>query len=479
MSPCVESGTKGPSESGEHVSPGSEKLRVLKAEISRFAEKSEEHGERIRMLLRELPETSINNIIYEIFAPHYDEFMKVHEIALSRLVRMLFSAENAGLLGGRVSQDTIFRDGLMELSCGTGTVLKLIIESLSEERLLRHRITANDLSDDMRALAAIKLEGLPCRIEYSTQDMRTLEVAAGSYGTIILSQTLHLIHDPKVVEEERSKGYLHVSADRHTPMKFEVIRRAFEALEAGGYFVLLDEWPALLSKGRGALGPGFAYLFNDGLRPIDLDMFQQSVMGQIPDANFVIRLNVPIDSEHSMHAIVYRKSPGWRSLPLLPARDEFAHYRKDAVSRAISTLMAVEGDFIEGVAPALGDNGFVRPIPMDGADTFISVTGDGVSVPEGRECVILPMRMHNMSGSNRRALMANAVSSLKVGGSLVVIEQWPAPRNSTNPMKMRDLRRIYSNTFSHQLLPVGSLRLPLREGYTNGMYAFKCIKVSD
>ena len=59
--------------------------------------------------------------------------VKVHEIAFGGWFQMLFSAENAGLLGGRVSQDTIFRDGLMELSCGTGTVLKLIIESFKRE----------------------------------------------------------------------------------------------------------------------------------------------------------------------------------------------------------------------------------------------------------------------------------------------------------------------------------------------------------
>ncbi len=442
---------------------------ALKREVSDFAKSRETHESKMRALLSSLSAKDINNMLYRIFAPYYDEFMSGHEIAIGRLVRQMSAVEQVAFQGeGPLGH--IFRDPLLEMSCGTGTVVKLICDSMPEERLALLKVTANDLSDDMKARAYEKLSGYPCSLGFSSTDLYAADFPKNSFGTAVLSQTLHLMSDQDVVAEERSGNYVHMAEDRHMPVKFNLIRKAFDCMKEDGTFLIIDEWPAILSNSGGELGPGFAYLFNDGLRPIDRSALKH-YMNTMPDVHFIAQLSVPIDSRHSMYVLAYRKHSGKvpRSQSHAKASD-----RRIAVSRVVESFIAAEKWFIE----AIGTRG-AKPLPMADAKPHISRRKDPIDIRGPSDCIVLSMRMHHLDHETRLALISSSIESLRLGGSLLIIDEWPPPGNARHKVRLDELKRSCVTHFSAKLMRAGSLRIPIDPHSESGMHGYRYVKISD
>jgi 2-polyprenyl-3-methyl-5-hydroxy-6-metoxy-1,4-benzoquinol methylase len=430
-----------------------------------------EHEKRMRALLSSLDAVQINNLRYRLFAPHYDHHMKEHERAIASLLRQAVNVEAIGF-GGR---GLINRD-LLELSCGTGTVILQLCEALPPGRAERLQFVANDLSDDMKRIAREKLAGLPCSIEYSSQDLRWLDLPSGSFGTVILSQTLHLITDEEVVNQERASNYMFVDENRHLDEKYWTISRAWESLAPGGTFFLIDEWPALLSDRGGPLGPGFAYLFNDGLRPVAKDTFHVSVMEQMGGCRFVTQLKAPIDSKHQMYLMVYRKEAG-PYLGKVPAGPDFAGLRRSASERILEIFRTIEQDFISSMSPANGETPWVNLLPIGSGTRRITDPREELAWGQEVDCVVIDQCMHRMEKYDRFDMIAYAVGALNVGGTLIIIDEWSPPGGSTHPLRQASLKPAYMNRFSKQMVSAGSVRIPIADGFESGMYGYQYRKV--
>lgn len=447
---------------------------AITEEIGGFGRARALHERKMRDLLDGLSPQEINNLRYRLFAPHYDAHMSRHERAIGYLFRQLVAIEKAAF---RPVGKPLIHDRIIELSCGTGTIIKLLSNSLPQSRASRVGITANDLSDDMKAIARKKLAGLPCSVEFTAEDLRSLPFRRRSYGTAILSQTLHLITDDEVVRQERDSGYMFIDGKRHLDPKYRVIRKAWDLLETDGTMIIIDEWPALLSDRGGPLGAGFAYLFNDGLRGIDWSTFQHSIMSEMRGVSYAVQVKVPIDSVHTMYLHVYRKDGDKleRNEALPPGR-KFAKARAAAIDRIIDSFKAIDPDFIKSVKPPNRARPWVRFLPIAGSAVHNPKVGGSPS-PGRYNCVILSGRIHELSYKKRHKMMLGAIRMLKLGGSLLLIDEFPPPRGSAHPVRHQTDLDAYLDRLSKNLIFGGEIRVPIAPPYTSTMRGYLYRKV--
>ncbi len=431
----------------------------LRSTLSRFKS-------RMSKLLSVLDDIEINEFRYRKFAPHYDPFMADHERSIDLLLRQLVTIEQIGFTKPLVGES------LVELSAGTGTVLKLLAEALPQDRVAALDIIANDLSAEMRTFALAKLIGFPFRIDYTSQPIATFD-AGRKFRTAILSQTLHLISDGEVVKQERKENYMRVNSDRHVNAKFVAVENAYRQLEDDGTFIVIDEQPALLSDGGGPMGPSFAYLFNDSLRAISWERFRYSIMNQMENSRFVTQLMVPIDSIHTMHLVVYRKDQDRVICPEKLPEDRGVE-RAEASTKIVSMFRAIEDLFLEGMKPN-GKSPWMRFLKKRDSELFISEEGE---LPESEvNCIILDRILHGMGDRERFDFLQKAIDAVKTGGSLILIDEWPPPKSSPNPIKKSTLRNSYMTRFSTHLDFAGSIRVPISPPFRSGMYGFEYRKV--
>jgi ubiquinone/menaquinone biosynthesis C-methylase UbiE len=448
-------------------------FREIERKIDDFGKRNEEDEKEIRDLLSKLDAVQINDLIYRKFAPHYDRHMEGHERAMDFILRQLTDLEAIGF--GPANR--LIHDDILEMSCGTGTVISLLCQALPPERLSRLHVTANDLSDEMKAIAADKLSNLPVQVEFSSQDLRWLSFPRNFFGTIILSQTLHLIADEEVVRQERESNYMFIDEDRHLNEKFQAVLRSWNLLPEGGTFIVIDEWPALLSDRGGPLGQGFAYLFNDTLRGIDIrTTFHDSIMEQMPGSRFVAQLKVPIDARHQMYLLVYQKEL-YRHDPKLPAGPDSAVARFAASEKLFDIFRKIDGYLIESVNPSNGETPWVKLLPIDRDVKVISGTDYRPSEESAYNCVIVGQCLHRMEKYDRISTISSAIRSLKKGGTLILMDEWPPPEGSPHPLRRSSLRVTYMPHFTKHVVFAGSVRLPISEGYGSGMYGFQYRKV--
>lgn len=449
-----------PSESGV--------CRELSERIRDFGERAKEGEAEIRALLSQLDPISINNLRYGLFAPHYDRHMAAHETAIANLLGQLVSLQSAAFPDALIGKD------LLEMSCGTGTVIDRLLRLLPASRIKGLRIVANDLSGDMQALARDKLAAYPCDIGYTGHELGEMTFKRGTFNTVILSQTLHLIIDSDVQRQERESNYMFIDEHRHVSEKLKVLRNAWWALKEQGVLVIIDEWPALLSDRGGPLGSGFAYLFNDGLRPIDLRVLQDAVVSQLPSARYICQLKVPIDSHHHMYLIAYRKErDGQGRLPDTPGASAL---RDAAVGAVMNAFSSMDAHLLRSMAPADGNRPFVEFIPI-GSPTFVSSLRNVPAEAGSSSCIVLRQVMHNIPKTDRFQLIGACMNALAVGGSLVIIDEWLPPEGSAHPLRQTDIGSVYMGPFFRNLVSAGAVRVPIYEGYENSMYGYQFRKV--
>ncbi len=467
-----------PSDFFKRVMPESEaqaaesiKLRAdIEKEVAEYDRSKDLHEGHIREMLDRMSAVEINDIRYSIFAPHYDEHMKLHEQAISILLAQIPGLES--ILSK--NHDPFIHDTVLELSCGTGTVIKLLSDILPASRVAKLMITANDLSEDMKAIAVEKLTPLPFRVEFTDQDIMELSYPR-RFGTIILSQTLHLITDDEVVKQERQSNYRKIDPNRHLEAKLNAIKRAWQYLEEGGALIIIDEWDALLSDRGGPLGAGFAYLFNDSLRQVDYDDLRNVIMDRMYGSRFCLNLNVPIDSEHVMHLIIYRKEKR-RIKHRLPADSELESCRNNTSRKVISAFRAVDRMFIESFQLPDGGKPWIRLLKMDPRSTHVSRDGFVLDVESEFNTVILDRVIHNLTDRQRRQMMKRAIRAIKPGGSMLIIAEWPAPIGSKNKIEQIQFQndmKVYAKSLGYG----GAIRVPIDQEHGSGMFGYQYWKL--
>ncbi len=451
--------------------PKREALREITGRLADYDLRKEEHERWMRQALSSLDPVSRNNLIYKLFAPHYDRHMEIHERSIRFLLRQLVELERSAFPAG-----PLIGGNALEMSCGTGTVVKLVCEAVGPERASAMRFIANDISEDMKSVAREKLGSVLAAVEFTSEDISRPSFARDSFDTILLAQTVHLLTDPDVVAQERASNYMHIDSERHLEAKSGVISAAWDSLATGGLFVIIDEWPALLSDRGGPLGAGFAYLFNDGLRAVDLDILQSSVMQQLGGARFVAQLKVPIDSKHHMHLLAYRKEQA-RPNSRIPPSPVFNAFRQEASDRVAGAFRAIDPAFIEGMQPTDGSSPWVDLHPINDGELVVR-PGMGVEAGlESARCIILDRCMHGLETYDRFDLVSDAVRSLAVGGSLIIIDEWNPPEGIPRPMRLDSLSASLMLKYRKNMVFAGSVRVPIHEGFSSGMYGFEYRKV--
>ncbi|MFN7990570.1 MAG: class I SAM-dependent methyltransferase [Candidatus Micrarchaeia archaeon] len=445
---------------GRDLSGEAAVIREISENLAAFEEADAKHRGRVRELLAMMDPSAINNLRYKVFAPHYDGHMASHERAIGFLLDQLVSLEGSVFGEGR-----LISDDLLEMSCGTGAVIGQLCRAVGGNRAAGLRIIANDISEDMKQIALEKTRDLPADVTFTSQDVSYLSFPAESLGTIILSQTLHLILDESAARAEREGTSLHGGADKHFVVKYWAISRAWNAIRDGGTFILIDEWPALFSERGGPLGPGFAYLFNEGLKPIEMAKFQNSIMKNMAGAKPVADLVVPIDSKHSMHLLAYQKTrKRTSSRPLPELNDE----RASASGKVLEAFQAVDPTVIESRCETDPNH-----LPISENIHFVRFP-DEPPGDEGRyNCVVVDRCLHKTDPYDRLRLIDKSIRSLKKGGSLIIVDEWDPPDGSPFKLRLSDIDSSCMVFFSDSLTYVGSLRLPIVPVHESRMHGLQ------
>ncbi len=449
-----------------------ETLKEISRRIEDYDLRKDEHERSIRAALSSLDPVSINNLRYKLFAPHYDKHMEGHERSIRFLLRQLVELERAAF-----GESFLLGQGqVLEMSCGTGTVIKILCDAMGSERAGGLDFVANDISEDMKAVAREKLGSLPAGVRFTAEDILCPSFQRESFRAIFLAQTIHLVTDPEVVAQERASNYMHIDSERHLEAKSAVLNAAWDRLERDGLFVIIDEWPALLSDRGGPLGAGFAYLFNDGLRGVDLGVIHNSIMMQLAGARFVAQLKVPIDSAHHMHLLAYRKEDARMHIrmPLSPA---FSSFREQASARVIEAFKAIDPSFIQGMQPTDGSSPWVHLHPIRDDYLVVRRGGELEAGSGGSRCIILDRCMHALDQYDRFDLVLDAVRSLSVGGSLIIIDEWSPPEGTAKAMRLDSLSSSLMIRHRKNMVFAGSVRVPINDLYGSGMYGFEYRKV--
>ena len=291
----------------------------------------------------------------KLWAKTYDIHMVDHEEAIRKLLGQLAALDRMGF--GNYDKPLIGRR-IFEMSCGTGMVIKALCDEMPEVTTSRHKITANDISPKMKAVARQKLKGV-CDVDFTEQDIRSMDFGNRHFDTIIWSQTLHLVMDPELFAKEMDPEHPAEKSD-HRQMKMHTIQRAFDLLPWGGYFVFFEEWPAKFTPTyTSALEALVNQLFSCTFRPIaDLSILRDDIMRNVDGARLVAECKERIDREHSMYMLVYVKDKDdANKRPALPRSEadarkgnwewsELTGLRSKVREQIIQGFKAVDGPFL-------------------------------------------------------------------------------------------------------------------------------------
>jgi SAM-dependent methyltransferase len=425
---------------------------------------------------------SVMKTLGKVWAQYYDSHMITHEAAVRALERQLVALNMSGV--GSYDSPIIGRR-ILESTCGTGTVIKGLYDAMPEVRAGNYQITANDISPDMKMIAKQKVRGI-CN-EFTSEDIRNMRFGNRRFDTIIWSQTLHLVVDQKIFVREMDPNHPAEKTD-HRQMKIRVLQKLFDLIPWGGHFVLIDEWPAKFTPTyTNPLETMVSRLFSYTFRPIaDLSTFRDDMMRKVNGARLVTECKARIDEDHSMYMFVYAKDlDDANKSPVLPrsqgplskpAWADLTRIRDEVRKRIIQGFAMVDAPFREHLVNRQGHDF----LPVDGGDVFDATGYDAnrIECTLGRrgKCgtIILPDILHKLSDERRRAVIRTAIGSLRDGGSLMLIDEWPFSKDSSvdpHGLHKTELRRMMKD-FDAQLGFEATLRERIMEGYDSGVYGF-------
>ncbi len=281
-----------------------------------------------------LSNEEVNDILFTWWAEKYDEHMEItgHTPAIRKLLGWITALDRDV---GYWQNERLIGERVMELSCGTGTILDILLDNDPDRTGI---LVGNDINAEMRHRAVEKLgrklsrlrnEGVDflqigddddytgvlipenggLEIGFTNLSIPWIGVPAKEdlYDTVILSQTIHLLTDS---------------------MKEDAIRKAVELLKPGGTLIILDEFPALLSSGRRPVGKDYMLkcAFDRTFHPIyEKHHLREVLAGREEELSFVMELKECIipkkktesgpQSKHSMYAFVFRKKGRHMEMP--------------------------------------------------------------------------------------------------------------------------------------------------------------------
>lgn len=417
--------------------------------------------------------------LFDDWAATYDDHMFAtgHDPAVENLIKQ------AAELQKQYHDTPIFGRRVLEMSCGTGTLISFLSKYLPAEELAGMDIVANDLSEQMQAIARCKLAGIKTNITFTNHDIRELPFDRESFDTLVLSQTLPFLTDPmELMRENQEQG----EKGEHRHVKTAAIKRAFDILRWGGYFIVVDEWPMKITKNnKTSLDTAIEEQFEENFRPIrERTTFRDKVMRNVPGARFVAELKARIDREHSMYIFIYRKDKdkAYNRGIHLPATEEEARRagmtledtvkaRLAAVKTVVKRFQSVDDHFVEYYRPINGERNYWADfLPLSSSRMEEAGTGD--ELPPESQAVLIAQKLHNLSDFERLELIEGSIDKLRRGGSLLIIDEWAAPSDSTNRIEKSKLRDSVVEEFHQRLIFEGALRQPIVPGYDSGMYGY-------
>lgn len=403
-----------------------------------------------------------------------------HDAAVEALLKELVELQHILV---RADGHPIFKGKVVELGIGPGKPIQFLSELLGPEEFASLSIVANDISREMIKEAKTNLAELP-NVSYTRQDIRKKLTCATSSDLIIMSQQLVFIADPEWLAKENAQPDSSEKPSEHIGEKRRVITNLFDKLNENGHFCLFEEWEVKFTESTrdpGNLKKDFLSVF----RPvINRSTIYDQIMRYVPGARFVTEMKVRIDKSHSMYVMAYRKDPDkLRNRGIyLPATEETATIhnvdlaeatkaREEAVDLILEMINSTDKHFVEHYGPLNGEkNLWTDFVPIGKGPVYDSK--DGVPMEGPYDTVILSRQLHHTPKKDRPKLIADAVSSLRDGGALVVIEEWNPPETAEEPIEKRDFRNYLLAPHRDRLVFQASFRVPIMEGFDSGIYAY-------
>ncbi len=458
------------------VNETSKKLTLLHRKFEESMEplKEEFEAEMLKILSEIPPELyaeTLPQILFDSWE-NYDHHMEKtnHTSALGLLLKQ---ALDLSRINPDYSNKSIFGTNILEMAGGTGTVIKLLCGQIDEKRVSKLHFTLNDTSERMKKVAEEKLNELSCSVRYTKQDIRKLRIRSRSKDTAIMSQVLHLITNPKALEEERQPGSLASNYNLHTVTKIDVIRRAFTTLRQNGYFMLIDEWPAVLSLApENSYERKIYYLFKSIFRPIGDPMaLRNRVMKNVAHAKFVAELKIPIDRDHSMYLHLYRKEYSSQGKTKVPDGEI-----EEAQEKLVKAFTAIDTHFLERYRLNNLSNGngpLVKFLPLIDEEVFDSRNSDKKAPSKADKkryngAIVadnLYTDLQSMPDEKRIAMMQSVIDSVNTGGWMMVMGEW-AETGMTKQYFRDTLMRNYNVIFE------AALRARLQYGSNRSIYGY-------
>lgn len=485
---------------------------------------SEASGKITEILKRVPPSQLSEELITTLFgqvwpADDYDKHMfnTGHDSAVEYIIRQAAELHRMNFgnytppVHSRSKASRIFGPSVLEMSCGTGTVIKLLCENLPQEDSRNLRVIANDISVDYpkraeEKLAQLKENHLLGSYVLTSEDIRSQSlhaIAPKRFNTAILSQTLHLITDPERLPWEVNPENV-LEQPEHLTIKAKVIKDVFERMAYGDHLLIIDEWPALLTSNP--ISPVERLvdrLFHRTFRPVRERSTMILMMQGVADACFVAELKARIDDRHSMYGLIYRKDHNRAKVEFdgefgkpIPGEEELQKdgalhklvqsCRKTAIRRAYEAATAIDTHFREKHLPINGESKFWKAFTELSTGEILWYNPDTRAEVESHkklkekwDTIVISQMLHQIDDVERDDLIERCRSALKTGGALVFIDEWPAVGSHLiQNRKFRDLMHMHE-----ELVFEGALRetiVPDRtgpdgrhiKGYDSGEYCY-------
>jgi len=420
--------------------------------------------------------------LFENWARTYNIHMAetMHDRAIETLLKQTIELRRLGFGGGNIP---ILGNDILEMSGGTGTVIKLLCQNLPPEEVAKLNITLNDISPAMQAIAREVLEG-SCNVAYTRNDLRYTEFHPEMYDSAFLFQTLHLITDPELIRKARSPDAV-VGDPEHREMKVKVIKNGFSAVRDWGWFGLGDEWPAELSGDPETPMEIIRHrLFKRTFKPIATRWeFMNQIMTRMPGARFVAELKARIDSKHPMYMLLYQKDPeidevrekllpttGWEAELENKDIGMINRAREAAAIKVMQAFKAIDRHFRETYTPVNGERENWTDFTPIGDEITVNPTSDVLKSGKRSNAMVLSRQLHTMNDDERNERIEMSIDAVDPGGILGVIGEFNAPPKSPHVISMEDFRNKVMKQHSGRVVFEGSLAQPIMRGYGSTMH---------
>lgn len=393
----------------------------------------------------------------------YDKHMQSHVDAIDTLFEGVIKELKTRFRGNRKIR-------VLDVSCGTGEVLKRFLDRVPRETLHRIQIVANDASGAALDICKRNLkeyEGKVKRIKYTNHDIND-ELPEGKYHIVIESQSMEFISDDRIIKARRlgktirqdEEGYDKDAKRRLTSALFDRL------VPERGVMLMIQEDPMMLTKpARDPDSVITKVLFDEIFRPIRKEELINDVLKAIPGAKFVCDLQAPIDRRHDMYLIAssrIRKKDA--RMGYHPSRSPAPQHQGERKSRDFDVHERNIVQAMETIYPILAER--LRKIDGD-IETLKPISGTRLVIDRKKweeeaskphfwrrngtnDLVIVSGIIHSIGIEAYQRLLDNLNSSgkAKEGTVMLFIDEWPAPAGLVdNHVGNSDARKyVYNRT---------------------------------